>query len=305
MGAKKKNRFFILFSSISFLALLYNAIFVYDQFRRIDDIRLFVSKHQAQVLDAFIVAFRKTYQHTFLTHHIPLNEENIKLLPVVTTPRISKMFSTLTYNRAIVRTVSDHPRNPKNMANELEKHSIEYFKKNPGFTEAYSMIEKNGEELFYYASPLYVQKRCLKCHGEKKDAPEYIRTHYDRAYGYREGELRGLISIYLSQKNLKENVLALVYKNISLMLIITLLFLVIFFFLLKKIYRKEEEYTKTLEYEVEKKTEALEKKSKELEYQLYHDLLTRLPNRNALMNDIEKGDIEALILINIDDFKEI
>jgi len=301
----KKNRFLILFSSISLLALLYNAVFIYDQFRRIDNIRLFVSKHQAEVLDAFLIAFRKTYQQAFLDNHIPLDEENIKLLPVVTTPRISEMFAESIANRAMVRTVSDRPRNPKNLANELEKRTIEYFRKHPGTKESFSMIERDGEEIFYYASPLYITKQCLTCHGEREKAPEYIRSHYDAAYGYKEGELRGLISIYLSQDNLKKNILALVYKNISLMLIITILFLAIFFLLLKKIYKKEEEYTRTLESEVEKKTRALEKKSKELEYQLYHDLLTGLPNRNALLNDMESGDIEALILINIDDFKEI
>lgn len=301
----KKNRFFILFSSITLLALLYNAIFIYDQFRRIDNIRLFVSKHQAEVLDAFLIAFRKTYQQAFLENHIPLNEENIKLLPVVTTPRISEMFAESIANKAIVRTVSDRPRNPKNSATELERRTIEFFKRHPQRKETFSMIEKEGEEVFYYASPLYITKQCLKCHGDRREAPEYIRTHYDSAYGYKEGELRGLISIYLSQENLKKNILALVYKNISLMLIITTLFLVIFFFLLKKIYKKEEEYTQTLEFEVEKKTKALENKSKELEYQLYHDLLTGLPNRNALLSDMENSDIKALILINIDDFKEI
>jgi len=300
----KKNKFILLFFTISLLALLYNAFFTYDQFRRIDNIQLFVSRHQANVLNAFLIAFRKTYQQKFLENHIPLNEENIKLLPVMTTPDISKTFSNLIANKAIVRTVSDNPRNERNIANELEMRSIEYFKKNPEQHETFSLIEKNGEEIFYYASPLYITKQCLKCHGKKEEAPEYIQKHYDRAYGYKEGDFRGLISIYLSQNLLKSSVSEIVYQNIYVMLTITLLFLSIFFLLLKKIYHKDIEYTTKLENEVEKKTEALEKKSKQLEYQLYHDHLTGLPNRNALIN--EMGDeIKALILINIDDFKEI
>ena len=301
----KKNRFLILFSSIAVLVIIHNIFFTFDQLRRMENIQLFVSKHQAKVLNAFVIAFRKTYQHTFLKNHIPLNEENIKLLPVVTTPEISKMFSELIANNAIIRTVSDKPRNAKNIANELEMRSIRYFREHPRKKEVYSLIKRNGEETFYYASPLIITKQCLKCHGKREYAPEYIRRHYDKAYGYKEGDLRGIISIYLSQNLLKESVSGVIYKNIYIMLTITILFLVIFYFLLKKIYRKEVEYTVQLENEVEKKTKALARKSSELEYQLYHDLLTDLPNRNALINDIAKELPNALILINIDDFKEI
>ncbi|WP_201353380.1 EAL domain-containing protein [Hydrogenimonas urashimensis] len=301
----KKNRFVLLFASISFLALLYNAIFIYDQFRRIDNIQLFVSTQQAKILDAFFVAFRTTYQESFLKNHIPLNEENIKLLPVVTTPKISEKIAEIIANKAIVRTVSDRPRNPKNAANELERRTLDYFRKHPGQKKTYATIKRGGEEFFFFAAPLYITKQCLKCHGKREDAPEYIRTHYNSAYGYKEGDLRGLISIYLDQKGLHENVMGLVYKNISLMLVITFLFLTVFFFLMKKIYLKEEEYTSKLEKEVERQTQALEKKSQELEYQLYHDRLTQLPNRNALINDIADPNARALILLNIDDFKEI
>ena len=305
MVVKKRNRMIILFATIAALALLYNAFFTYEQLGRIRNLETLVSGNQAKTLEAYVRAFRETYQERFIREHIPLDERNIKLLPVTTMSDISKKFSRILHDKAVVRTVSDRPRNPKNAANDLEMEAIRYFRQHPGTAVHSGTVEKGGEKFYYYVTPLYIQKRCLVCHGEREKAPPYIRTHYDTAYGYKLGDLRGVLAIYLSQKELQKGIHALVYRNIAVMLTITVLFLIIFYFLLKKIYRKEMEYTRTLEEEVEKKTEALEKKSKQLEYQLYHDLLTRLPNRNALMLDIAKKEPEALMLVNIDDFKEI
>lgn len=53
-----------------------------------------------------------------------------------------------------------------------------------------------------------------------------------------------------------------------------------------------------LEEEVNKKTEALSR-------QLYTNALTGLPNRLSLLNKIKNEGCEALLIINIDDFKEI
>ncbi|WP_353662775.1 EAL domain-containing protein [Hydrogenimonas sp. SS33] len=305
MRSAKKNRVVILFLAIASLAVLYNGISIYDQLERIRKLQQLISYNQSDALSNFVKAFRATYQERFLQLHIPLNERNIKLLPVSTMSDISRKFSDLVAHKAIVKTVSDRPRNPANRADSLEKEALDYFRSHPKAKEMETIFSRNGDEIFFYASPLYIEKRCLKCHGKREDAPLYIRTHYDTAYNYKLGDLRGIIAIYLSENELKKSIKSLVYRNIYVTVAITVLFLILFFFILKKAYRKEMEYTADLEKEVEKKTQALEKKSKQLEYQLYHDLLTRLPNRNALILDIAKKNASALILINIDDFKEI
>lgn len=48
-----------------------------------------------------------------------------------------------------------------------------------------------------------------------------------------------------------------------------------------------------------------EKHAKELEYQLYTDALTGLPNRKALLKEIQKNYYNAVVLLNIDNFKEM
>lgn len=46
-------------------------------------------------------------------------------------------------------------------------------------------------------------------------------------------------------------------------------------------------------------------KTKELENQYYIDRLTTLPNRYKLQEVLSKGDVSALAIVNIDDFKEV
>jgi c-di-GMP phosphodiesterase len=45
--------------------------------------------------------------------------------------------------------------------------------------------------------------------------------------------------------------------------------------------------------------------SKQLHYQLYNDALTRLPNRKALLEDLAHNYYRGVMLLNIDNFKEI
>ncbi|MCF6310777.1 MAG: diguanylate cyclase, partial [Sulfurimonas sp.] len=62
--------------------------------------------------------------------------------------------------------------------------------------------------------------------------------------------------------------------------------------------KKQQNINKYLEEKVNEKT-------LELRRQLYIDTLTELPNRFSLLNDIKNFDDGALLIINIDDFKEI
>lgn len=56
---------------------------------------------------------------------------------------------------------------------------------------------------------------------------------------------------------------------------------------------------------IDKDAQITRELNQKLEHQLYSDYLTSLPNRNALIRDIEKNNFYALMLLNIDNFKEI
>lgn len=119
---------------------------------------------------------------------------NVKALPL--TDSLSVM------NNAIIKRVSDKPRNPDNNANEEELGYITYFKKIMAAGKEPKPIVKteNGEVNFYY--PITTNAMCLKCHGKPNDQiqPETFRTlknlyPADMAIGYDVNEVRGIWAI--------------------------------------------------------------------------------------------------------------
>ena len=98
----------------------------------------------------------------------------------------------------VISRVSDQRRNPKNVANAEELKLIEQYKKQ---LLAGEILKPVRTETHYY-EPLVTNMMCLQCHGEpgKNVQPKVaakIAELYpsDLAMGYKENEVRGLISI--------------------------------------------------------------------------------------------------------------
>ena len=98
----------------------------------------------------------------------------------------------------VISRVSDKRRNPKNIANAEELKLIEQYKKQ---LLAGEILKPVQTETHYY-EPLVTNAMCLQCHGEpgKNIQPKVaakIAELYpnDLALGYKENEVRGLISI--------------------------------------------------------------------------------------------------------------
>ena len=98
----------------------------------------------------------------------------------------------------LISRVSDKMRNPKNVANSEELKLIEQYKKQ---LMAGEILKPVRTETHYY-EPLVTNAMCLQCHGEpgKNVQPKVaakIAELYpnDLAMGYKENEVRGLISI--------------------------------------------------------------------------------------------------------------
>lgn len=100
---------------------------------------------------------------------------------------------------AVIKRVSDKPRNQGNIANEEELGYITYFKKliNSG-TKAKPIVKtENGEVDFYY--PIVTNTMCLQCHGQidkqiTSNTLSTLRSLYpkDQAVGYGIKEVRGI-----------------------------------------------------------------------------------------------------------------
>lgn len=100
-------------------------------------------------------------------------------------------------NGVMVKRVSDKNRYPENAANATELKIIEQFKTQLAKKEELKATMENG--VFY--APITTNAMCLQCHGSEKEIkPEVlakIKSFYpnDKALGYKENELRGLMVI--------------------------------------------------------------------------------------------------------------
>ena len=245
-------RYFIIFAVLLFLALGYKT---YEQYHRITETQNYILLNEGKALANFISAFRQTYQDAFLENHIEIDEKTINLLPVKTIAEISSRFSSLSEGSIMVRTVSDRPRNPKNKANGFEMNMIEHFrinnKQNYRFTQQ--------ENVYHFVQPLRIKPGCLQCHGKREDAIPSIKKRYDKAYGYKIGEIRGLLNIQIQEKD----IFTLLYRDFINVLILTiviyLVFLAVIYLLIRKLRKDEENYTRRLEEEINLKTAELQK----------------------------------------------
>ena len=254
----KTIRIFIIFAIISLTAIIYKT---YEQYSQIENTQNLIILNESESISKFVLAFRQTYQDVFIRNNIDIDDKNINLLPVKTILEISKRFEKSHNGDISIRTVSDRPRNKNNMANSFEKSMIEYFKKYPNNKD--NFIYKDGA--YYYSKPMYIKQSCLRCHGKKESAIESIRKRYDSAYDYKLGDLRGLISIKIKQRDVFSSIQNNFIHTISYTIFLYILFLIIIYILIKKIIDREKEYTDTLEKEIDNKIFEIKKQKEAFE----------------------------------------
>lgn len=252
------------------------------------------ARKNAEVLNSYAIENRLYYQHLFFDGTLELSEKTLPALPAFSSHIISNNFSKNNPLNISVKTVSDRARNSENQADSNELKAIEFFKKNPNQK---SYFNNENPELYQYATVLKVENACLKCHGEKENAPLYIQNSYANAYDYKLGEVRGVISIQIPSKNLNNYFFKNFFRSVAYDFILAiLLFLGVSF-----IIRESKKINIALEEKVKEKTN-------ELKNSFLYDRLTKLPNRLKLMEDIEQNkDLvhSHLALINIDSFKDV
>ncbi|MFT5659894.1 MAG: PAS domain S-box-containing protein/diguanylate cyclase (GGDEF)-like protein [Sulfurimonas sp.] len=188
----------------------------------------FVQK-QSQTLNQFMLVHRNYYQNLYLNKTIPLNEKTLLGLPAFSAFEISQQFSKKNHFGVKIQTVSSRARNPKNQADINELKAINFFNKNKKEKEYFS----NEGKYFQYATPLFIEQKCLSCHGAKEDAPKFISKKYDKAYDYVLGELRGIISIKVPKEKISSFFITSFIKNVIFDLAVLLILVVISLYLIK------------------------------------------------------------------------
>ena len=128
-------------------------------------------------------------------------------VPALVGSEVANDFSLMTGHK--LKQTSLKLRNLNNKPDEWEKSVLKKFElsiypKGAGYGE---FLETDNKKVYRYMKPIYVEKACLRCHASRDETRPEIRKFlekkypYDHAFGYKEGDVRGGISIIISLGN--------------------------------------------------------------------------------------------------------
>jgi signal transduction histidine kinase len=162
---------------------------------------------EAGNIRAMLMATRRVYHQQFIDSGLPVNEKTVGFLPAHALSRISRDFPNWTSSGLYFNNVSDRPRNPENLADAFELEAMAWFRDNAQAKERVTEISGADGRLYYhYTAPLRIEQYCLKCHGDEAEAPASIRSKYREAFGYKLGDLRGIMSIKIPLSPAREHI---------------------------------------------------------------------------------------------------
>lgn len=98
-----------------------------------------------------------------------------------------------------VRQVAVKYRNPANKADDQAAALFADFEANPAMDSLWLQTSLDGKTGWRYLRRITVEPACLACHGAEDQRPAFIQTGYpeDEAFGFNEGDLRGLYSVFV------------------------------------------------------------------------------------------------------------
>lgn len=101
-----------------------------------------------------------------------------------------------------IRHAAIKNRNPAHAASDEEKGFHRLFEKGEE-TDIWDQTIIDGKSYSRYVRPIFVEPACLSCHGERDKRPAFVKKKYpkDLAYGFKAGDLRGIIEVMISTTN--------------------------------------------------------------------------------------------------------
>lgn len=143
-----------------------------------------------------IVNMRSNLAKTFIKPEAEITEETFKKV----CGAVGKKVKEITEREGVkIRHAATKNRNPMNSATSEETEVLAKFNKDRNLKEISGAIEREGKKYYSFEKPIFVEEACLACHGQKDKRPKFIVDKYpdDKAYGFKVGDLRGMISIMI------------------------------------------------------------------------------------------------------------
>lgn len=226
-----QTRLILSIASILILAFL---LLQYDTFRHTTSDGEEQLQQKAEEIRGVLMSMRRVYHKQFLNSDILLSEKTVGFLPAHAMNRISAEFSNWSDTGLSFNNVSQKPRNPNQNADAIELKAIQFFEQNRQKKLLFTPYDnKAGEPYYLYARPIWIEKYCLKCHGERSKAPETIQKLYPTAFDYQVGDLRGILSIKLPAKTIQNKTTEHFWHQLQINAIGLFILLVSIFFLVQ------------------------------------------------------------------------
>ncbi len=201
-GMRLKTKIWLLLGALMGVVLLIDLDISY---RKLADELRKETEIDARAVYGYMMATRRVYQEVFVASGLPVTEKTVGFLPAHSLSRISKDFANWNASGILFNNVSDHPRNPNNRADRFEMEDHAWYRAHPQSRERMrDIVDDKGVGYLLYTAPIWIEPFCLKCHGERADAPESIRAKYGNAYGYKVGDLRGVVSVKIPTLRLEQ-----------------------------------------------------------------------------------------------------
>jgi len=327
----KRVFFVILLFSFFLIGLFFYAIYSYVNHKVVEE----------EVKNARIHSKTISYYEEFLSDSIKKAIEENKtdvfsdFSPIFASKYVTRLLRDK--DKFYIKLVSDRWRSAENRPNISELQAIEYFKLNPNAKEFWEVHnEKAGfglgtnEKHIFYAFPLYIKKSCLICHGDPdKDVPKKIyqklvENYGNKAFYYKEGELRGIISMRIPIENIQNSIILIFFVVGGVVFLSVIIGLLVFvrlnvhvtedinkiltFFKTKVSKNKYEKLKSEMNFiEFENLKEQINKTIdtiKKYKDKLATNHITNLPNRTQFFEYIEDNN-KPIMIINVDKFREI
>jgi hypothetical protein len=129
-----------------------------------------------------------------------------KVIPAIVGRRTGYQYNKAMGEGYSLKQTSLKFRNPANHPDAFEKEILKDFEANgypKGKGRGEIVTNNDGSRTYRYMLPLYIKPACLQCHGDPKGERDIARKIKE---GYKEGEIRGAISLkfpYPSEKPVK------------------------------------------------------------------------------------------------------